>query len=135
MAKLKSSKDNVEIRKLSPKLRMIANGDFNVNRVRAEFNGSVGILSDTAIEEEVIRHEQYVSVRQERSREEDLKKPLTEPSKNILTNAFVELSPEWVEKNPNKKIPGETARKGNIASIRVPISELHKLTLKESYNT
>ena len=52
MSKIYSKKDGtVEKSKLDPRLKMIANGNYDVNRIRAEFKGNVAL--ETNIDEDV----------------------------------------------------------------------------------
>ena len=122
MAKTISSQST---RKIQPKLRMIRNGSSDVNCVRAEHAASVAASSKQTIR-------QIGIVRDETSAphlREDLGKGATRgklksvPS-DILVNVFVGIDSRASD---STKIPGETNRRGNLATACVKLSDLDSL--------
>lgn len=112
--------------KLQPKLQMIANGSSEVNAVRAEQCAGLRVTSQKLLNEVGIRRTAFDIAVTKR----DLKRlPARGTLKQIVTNVeaqiFVQLN-EGVQ--GASTLPGETARKGNVVSARIPLSQLTKLT-------
>lgn len=115
--------DNV--RKIQPKLRVISNGSPEVNAVRAEQCGAVTVDNEKILSEvSVAIYEQAVPVRAGEMPKSAKRENLSELPKNVLTNVFVQTIKPM---RAGEKLPGETARKGNIVTATVTIDELRQL--------
>ena len=124
---LKTSRE--VLKKLQPKLRMIADGDADVNIVRAERTAALVVESPASlkkVEECRGADAKPVSI-------EDLKKrPRVRPLKRITgavrTNVFVYLRDPKVE-TPDIRQP--TCRKGEIVQIQAPLDQIPAIAAQE----
>jgi subtilisin family serine protease len=115
---------------VDPKLRLIANGSFYVNRIRSELSASVTVKSRKAIKEKVMRTQNAVPVDWKDLDKKVDWESVAEVTPDILANVFVELAPSG-QQYAERKIPGEIARKGNAVTAMLPLSELEGL-IKDS---
>ena len=113
---LKTSRE--VLKKLQPKLRMIADGDADVNIVRAERTAALIVESPAALKK--VDRSAGVPTRCRSAIEELKKKPRVRPLKRVTgavrTNVFVYLRDPKVE---TPDIGQPTCRKGEIVQIRL----------------
>src|SRR5262247_1249091 len=118
-----------EERKLQPKLRMIANGDTQVNTVRAEQCGSICVSADTAQAVAPVRSSDPASLAMAISRARVLPglAPIasqTELSSKVNASVFIQTV-DGAE-DPGSLL-GESVRRGNLATAVVNLSDLNEL--------
>lgn len=113
------------IRKLQPKLRMIANGNEGVNVARSEFCAGLTLGGRLAAKKKRAPLVRTLAVAQAGIA---LPKPergqQTEVPSNVLVNVFVQTTDE---KDRRKTFRNERGRRGNVAIAQVPLSELENL--------
>lgn len=125
MAKNKKLLLGENVRKIQPKLRVISNGSAEVNAVRAEQCGAVTVTDEKILSDvSVAIHAQSVPVQAGAMPKSAKRGHLEELPKNVLTNVFVQTIKPLRE---GEKLPGETARKGNIVTATVTVDELKQL--------
>jgi subtilisin family serine protease len=112
--------------KLQPKLRMIANGSEEVNAVRAEQCAAIRVTSQVLLNKVPRRRDAGDVAYTGR----DLKRipprgSLAKIAPDIEASVFVQLNDTAIGSGPVK---GEVARKGNIVSARVALTNLPQLT-------
>lgn len=109
-------------RKIDPKLRMVMNGDFAVNAVRAEFCGGICVRAAKSIKgRPVLRREGVQPLTAETVLEKPQVKTLRAVTNEIVANVFVLLEDG---ENNTGKLKGETARRGNVATLEVPLDQI-----------
>ena len=110
-----------DARKIDPKLRMIANGDLDVNVVRAEQCAAIAVSSAATVSR---RPYSSVVLAREPHRALPARGNVTAPTAGILANVFV-----TTESPAPLSVPGfvETARLGNLATATIPLADLKKL--------
>lgn len=114
------------LRKLQPKLRMIADGDTIVNVVRAERCAALSVVKPALLKKfKPLRGARAAPV----ALRDMAKKPKTPPLKNItaevLTNVFVYLRDPASEEPPCGNRPH--ARSGQIMQVQTRLNEIPKL--------
>lgn len=127
---LKQTVSHLFSQKIDPKLRMYANCDQEVNEYRAFQNSNLIVSKSIKLKKMVPPStNSFESVLPQKKIFKKLKKKdLSKPSNHILTNVFIEISPDMVESK--KKFKGEVIRKGNIVASKVPLTELKSLSEK-----
>lgn len=115
-------------RKIQPKLRVISNGSEKVNTVRATQCGSVAVDKERIIPEpELLTVEQIQPVKAAALPKSVKRGSLKELAADVYTNVFVQtLRPA------DEKLPGETARRGNIVTATVNFEQLKELADNEN---
>ena len=113
--------------KLQPKLQMIANGSGEVNAVRAEQCAGLRVTSRKLLKEVELRRTGSDVAATSR----EVKRLPTTPrlraiAANVEANVFVQLNEGFKAAGA---LRGETARKGNVVSARVPLRHLPRLAL------
>jgi subtilisin family serine protease len=118
------------LRRLQPKLRMIANGDVMVNTVRSELSAAVKVTSARALAQiPPVRGKDSEPMTKQAFRQEFKRKPrrpthLKSLARHVMVNVFIhttsatELPPRLVR---------ECGRRGRITKASIPISDLPKL--------
>lgn len=114
-----------EFRKVQPKLRVISNGSAAVNALRSEQCGGVSVGDSRALSKIPMIVADQVSLVEAAELPKSAKRgDLKELAKEVYANVFVQtIRPP----DDDKKLPGETARRGNIITATVTFSELKKL--------
>lgn len=113
------------VRKIQPKLRVISNGSFEVNAERAKQCGAVAIADDKILSDiSTAIREQATPIEASELPKSAKRGHLKELPKSVLTNVFVQTIRPLRE---GEKLPGETARRGNIVTATVTIDELKQL--------
>jgi len=117
---LKTSRE--VLKKLQPKLRMIADGDADVNIVRAERTAALIVESPSALKKvEKCRGADAVPVTIEDLKKKPRVRPLKRVTGAVRTNVFVYLRDPKVE-TPDVGQP--TCRKGEIVQIQAPLDRI-----------
>ncbi|MEO5917849.1 MAG: S8 family serine peptidase [Luteolibacter sp.] len=115
------------LQKLQPKLRVIMNGDSKVNAVRSERSGCIAVLPSefTASLPDIPSVTQAQSIRFSAVPAAQQKQaPLAGPVKDIQASVFVHTRASG---DKSRKLPGETARRQELATLELPLSELKVL--------
>lgn len=113
------------LRKLQPKLRMVADGDTAVNVVRSERCAALAVDNPSALRKvRRLRGADDVPVPRTGLRKAPKAPPLKKISRDILTNVFVYLRDAEVEA-PQTGWP--QSRRGRILQVQLPLSELPAL--------
>ena len=136
-------------RKLQPRLRMIANCDSEVNARRAEHSAYTVVTSQELLQKKVVRDEYAPAyTASELGLEARIEDPprMTELADDVLVNVFIETTDladeleleDSVEgastadpEDSARRRTGMTARRGNIATATVRLSQLQKLVDRE----
>ena len=121
-----------ELRKLAPKLRMIANASETVNTLRAE-QCSVVAVKDRQVLDEIpqMRDVGATSVPRESLPKKAQRGKLKAVPGSVYLNVFVELLEE-TDRIPEPVREVEVARKRNLVTATVPQNELQDLIAQES---
>lgn len=117
----RNSATHIESPKIEAKLRMFANANQEVNEIRAEFTGNMAVTQSYKTSDKQVRQDNPTKM--PRRTKAGTKKKLSRPPANILANVFVELSPD-----SSGELDGEITRKNNLVSVRLPLTELKKLS-------
>ncbi|MDQ3131119.1 MAG: S8 family serine peptidase [Acidobacteriota bacterium] len=117
-------------RKVQPKLRVISNGSAKVNALRSEQCGGV-IVSDNKLLEEVpvAITDQSCPVQASELPKSAKRGSMKKLPENVYTNVFIQTVRPPKE---GTKLPGETARRGNIITATVNFKELKELADDEN---
>lgn len=110
--------------KIDAKLRMYANCDQEVNETRAIQNANLTISKNIKPQLKEPAQSNQVSI--PTLTKVFTKKPIQNPPDKILTNVFIEISPE--ASVSKKKFKGEVVRKGNLVSSQVALTDLKELS-------
>lgn len=116
------------LKKLQPKLRMIADGDTRVNVIRAERCAGL-VVSKPKLAKQVpmMRGSRAVGVSIDKLKKKPKAPPLKRVTRALITNVFVYLRDATV-KTP--KIDGPSSRNGRIVEAQVPLSRVAGLASK-----
>jgi len=114
--------DSRVLKKLQPKLRMIADGDTRVNVVRAERCAGL-VVSHERLAKSVpaLRGAAAVPVSRRQARKRLRTPPLQRVTRDVLTNVFVYLRDASV---PTPAVSGPSARSGRIMEAQLPVRDL-----------
>jgi subtilisin family serine protease len=122
---IKSLDSKPFIRKLQPKLRMIANGSEGVNVARSEFCAGLTLVGELAAKKEGAPPVRAQAIAQSGV---DLPKPARGHQRkvpdNVMVNVFVQTTDEQDRRG---KVHEERGRRGNVAIASVPLAELDTL--------
>jgi len=99
---------------------MFANCSQEVNEVRSQFQGSLAIKGKPR---KVFVRDANPEKMPEMAKKFRKKKSKDDPPSEILANVFIRLAPDI----HNAKIPGQIAKKGNLVSAQVRLTELNDL--------
>jgi subtilisin family serine protease len=113
-----------DLRKLQPKLRMLANGSSLVNALRAERTACVGVTLEAPKPSAVpiIQRDVPISARQLKPRE--VRGTQERAPHDILANIFIETTDTVDDRELEQKIKGPVHRKGNLLTATAPLSQL-----------
>ena len=117
------------LKKLQPKLRMITDGDTEVNVIRAE--RCAGLAVETrrvAADVPIMRGERAVPVKVESLRRRPKPAPLKRVTRAVLANVFLYLR-DAAAAGP--VINGPSHRQGRIVEAQVPLSQLASIASHE----
>lgn len=117
-------------RKCQPKLRMIANASPKVNTVRAEQCGPLAVTDQSLLKKIPLqRGDDAAPLKRSELPRSAKRGHLAKVPANVYANIFIETLDASVRKRP---FPGERARKANLVTARVPLSELKKIAAEEN---
>ena len=132
---LSSSEDPQEsIRKLQPKLRMVANSSVKVGVLRAERSSSIVVKNDDLAREYGTRpggeldSQSFKMLPRSVKRGKQRKIP-----NNIYVNVFIETS-DSSDAMKVERFAGETTRRGNLVSATVPLAKLSEIAQGPTVN-
>ena len=112
-------------RKCQPRLRMIANANPAVNAVRAEQCAAISVEAPHLLKQIPIqRGEDAVPMKKSELPRTVKRGKLKEVSSNVYANIFIETLDIDVSKSKTRQFPGESARKSNLVTARVPLSKI-----------
>lgn len=116
----------VPLRRLQPKLRMIANGDTDVNTLRAEYASSVKVSAEVAKSRPILRDDDAVPTPSDELPKSERTRKLTGRAQAEVS-VFVHLTEDLEDPRATvkDKVPGTvTARKGNLVTAEMRVSEV-----------
>ena len=127
MAESKPNSSHIKSHNVEPALRMFANCTQEVNEARAQFRGNMAVSKR--------KPKVGVDFRQANlpempvfSKEHKKRSRFGQSPDGILVNVFVELTDATVP-----KLKGEVKRKGNLASVQIPLSKVDELSRKKNH--
>jgi subtilisin family serine protease len=110
--------------KLQPKLQMIANGSSEVNAVRAEQCAGLRVTNSSLLKKVQLRRAACdFAVTREELKRLPPKPRLSAIAGNVEANVFVQLN-----NGSTTAVRGEVARKGTVATARIPLSHLPEMS-------
>jgi len=113
------------LKKLQPKIRMIADGDTTVNVVRAERCAGLAVERESLLKKiPPLRGPDDVPVTLRELKKKPKTPPLKRITRDVLTNVFVYLR-DASAKSP--KVTRPHSRSGQIIQVQAPLSEVPKL--------
>jgi subtilisin family serine protease len=118
--------DDLQKRKIHPKLRMIADGDLTVNTARAEFTSALKITAKTFLKEGR-RRERAESPEEWKRKKLPPRGSVAKLSPEVLVNVFVYAADRADSKTLGIPV---TAKQKNLATATVPLHDLPKLAKK-----
>lgn len=148
MSEERAGKIGKNSRKLQPRLRMIANGDSDVNAMRSEQYAALAVTRESLVNLPTFRDDRHVEMA---AAEPSPAVPETEPLKEIpddvLVNVFIETvdvaekleikdTVETIQsahpEDARRVEVGVSAHKGNLATATVRLSQLEELVNRPS---
>ena len=111
-------------RKVQPRLRMIANGDLNVNTVRAERCASIAIDAAFLKKTPLLRTDAAAALRKGPPPRTVKPRTLKRVPARVLANVFIETRNAT---SKARRFPGEKARRANLVTAQVSLSEIKKI--------
>ncbi|HEY7191351.1 MAG TPA: S8 family serine peptidase [Vicinamibacterales bacterium] len=119
------------LKKIQPKLRMIADGDSVVNVVRAERCGALAVENKQLLRDVVTKRGAHAApVTLADLRVKPKPRALSQITRDVLANVFVYLRDSESEDLPAGNRP--YARRGRIAQVQARLSDLPKLASRDS---
>ena len=123
------------IRKLQPKLRMVANSSVKVGVLRAERSSCIAVKSDSLAEKYGTAPGLEVEPKSIRELKKTVKRgKQREVPSNVYVNVFIETSDTDDSRLKSKAFVGESARRGNIVSATVPLDKLESIAARSGVN-
>jgi subtilisin family serine protease len=117
------------LRKLQPKLRMIANGDTTVNVVRAERCAALSVVKPSLLKKfPLLRGVTAAPVKLSDPKKTPRTRRLKRVTGDVLTNVFVYLRDETSEEPPCGNRPH--ARSGQIMQVQTKLDDIPRLALE-----
>jgi Subtilisin-like serine proteases len=108
---------------------MIANGDSQVNTIRAEHCASLAVKSSTPLKHvPICRGDEAVPVKRRALKGKAKIKDLKQVPSNILANIFIET----LDAASPKKFPGERGRKSNLVTAQIPLSKIKDIAARDN---
>ena len=125
---VKAGNSQASVRKLQPKLRMVANSSTKVGVLRAERSSCVAVKNDALAEKYGTAPGGDVEPRSIREIKKTVKRgKQRDVPNNVYVNVFIETSDSADPRTRSSAFPGETARRGNLVSATVPLSKLSSI--------
>ena len=111
-------------RRMSPKLRMVANGSQTVNALRSELAAGIAIQANVKLDDvPEMRGERAQAVKRGELPKNAKRGRLKEPPKGVLTNVFVELEDSDCDL-PARLRQFQTRKRENLVTASVPVENL-----------
>jgi subtilisin family serine protease len=126
MSESKSSSSKIKSHNVEPSLRMFANCSQEVNEARAQFRGNMAVSKRKPKIDLEFRQENLAEM-PEFTKELEKPKRFGETSDDIVVNVFVELTDSTIP-----KLKGETNRKGNLATVQMPLTDVGELSRRKN---
>jgi hypothetical protein len=128
--------DPVEsIRKLQPKLRMVANSTVKVGVLRAERSSSVVVKNDALAKKYGTTPGAATNAQQLKDLPRKVKRGKQhDVPNNVYVNVFIETSDVHDPRLRTKTFPGESMRRGNLVAATVPLSKLSDIAARNGVN-
>jgi subtilisin family serine protease len=118
------------LKKLQPKLRMIADGDTAVNVVRSERCAGLAVTRETLLKKyPPLRGPDAAPVSLRQLRKKPKTPPLQRISPDVVANVFVYLRDASA---PAPKTTNPHSRRGQIVQVQVPLNEIPSLVRDDS---
>lgn len=115
-------------RKVQPKLRMVANASTTVNALRADRSASVAVKSERLLKEVPPLAGEAAAPKRRRELPGASRGKLREIAGDVYVNVFIETADSA---EPTARFPGETARRGTLATATVPLAKLPAIARRE----
>lgn len=120
-------------RKCQPRLRMIANANPEVNAVRAEQCGSIAVMAPRLLKEIPLQRGERAVPIQRRELPKSVKRgSQKEVPSNVYANIFIETLDNVESMSKTRRFPGESARKSNLVTARVPLSKIKDILARDN---
>jgi subtilisin family serine protease len=110
----------VQIQKLQPKLRMVANGSTEVNAIRAEHAAAVAVPAKPAEAVGALRTQEAVPVERTTLPKSVTRGHLRE-APDAYVSIFVQLADDLADAPLPRGLEGATARKANLVTVELPV--------------
>lgn len=124
---MKAQSSDFSAARLHPKLRMIRNGDGEVNTLRAETSCIVQ-ASEPLMKRYAPQRTQAAAVRQRAARATPIEMAAPEPSPEIKVSVFLELDSSG---HPEGEMPAHTARRDNLMTGELTLDELEAVASRQ----
>jgi subtilisin family serine protease len=110
-----------EIRKIQPRLRMVANGSTTVNVVRAEQSASIAVRDQSLLKQVKPQREiGAIPVKRKQLPKSVKRGKLKKVSPDVYANVFIETTPD-------SSLPHEKSRRANLVTATVRLSEIDRI--------
>jgi subtilisin family serine protease len=120
-------------RKCQPRLRMIANANPEVNAIRAEQCGSIAVMAPRLLKEIPLqRGERAIPIKRRELPKSVKRGSQKEVPSNVYANIFIETLDNVESKPKTRRFPGESARKSNLVTARVPLSKIKDILARDN---
>lgn len=117
-----------DTRKCQPRLRMIANGDIHVNTLRAELCASIAVTNQRLLNKVPRqRGNEILPLAKSRPAKDKTSTQKAVPG-NVFANVFIQTFHGVGRK---RRLPGETARKANLTTACVALSQIRDIAAKD----
>ena len=110
-----------------PKLKMFSNADATVSTIRAECSGSVCVSANQSKNIPIMRTIDDEPLLDGRALKRKKMSKIKEAPQAAVVTVFVDLSEDA---DPEDKLPGETARSQNIATVEVALNKIDDIALR-----
>ena len=120
-------------RKCQQRLRMIANANPEVNAIRAEQCGSIAVMAPRLLKGIPLqRGEKAIPINKRELPKSVKRGSQKEVPSNVYANIFIETLDNVESKSGTRRFPGESARKSNLVTARVPLSKLKDILARDN---
>jgi len=120
-------------RKCQPRLRMIANANPEVNAIRAEQCGPIAVMAPKLLKEIPLqRGERAIPIKKGELPKSVKRGSQKEVPSNVYANIFIETLDNVESRTGTRRFPGESARKSNLVTARVPLSKLKDILARDN---
>jgi subtilisin family serine protease len=120
-------------RKCQPRLRMIANANPEVNTIRAEQCASIAVTAPRLLKEIPLqRGERAVPIKKRELPKSVKRGSQKQVPSNVYANIFIETLDNGQSQSKTRRFPGESARKSNLVTARVPLSKIKDILARDN---